>query len=86
MLRPRVIPSNPRTPKQVQQRELFRRLTQAGSALLDGFVKPYWQRFAGTGQRATTAFNAFVYLYRTGTGGTAVARFVGKVVYYAKLT
>ena len=41
VLRPRVIPSNPRTPKQVQQRELFRRLTQAGSSLLAGFVKPY---------------------------------------------
>ena len=60
VLRPRVTPSNPRTPKQVVQRELFRRLTQAGSALMDGFVKPYWQRFADTGAGATTAFNEFI--------------------------
>ena len=60
VLRPRVTPSNPRTAKQVVQRELFRRLTQAGSALMDGFVKPYWQRFVGSGAGATTAFNEFV--------------------------
>ena len=60
VLRPRVTPSNPRTPKQVAQRELFRRLTQAGSALMDGFVKPYWQQFVGSGQNATTAFNEFI--------------------------
>ena len=60
VLRPRVTPSNPRTPKQVRQRRLFGRLTQAGSALMDGFVKPYWQQFADTGNGAQTAFNEFV--------------------------
>ena len=60
VLRPRVTPSNPRTPKQVRQRRLFGRLTQAGSALMDGFVRPYWQQFAETGNGAQTAFNEFV--------------------------
>ena len=59
VIRARVSPTNPQTPAQVRQRALFGAVVRAGQSLADAFVKPYWSRFARSGTRAQTAFNAW---------------------------